>query len=113
MTIPAGTSKNVLCEVNTNDEWCAQPVLIESATSNRNVKENLINEVNTRAIPMSGAYNVKDNKEVYVHFCNLSHQPVQVERSQIMAVFDTLVQPPVYSVDNKLEKLQWWQRKQI
>ena len=67
---------------------------MESASTSRYIRENLINEVNVRALPMSGAYNVKDNK-VYVHFCNLSHQPVQVERHQIMAVFDTLVQPPV------------------
>ena len=81
--------------MNTSDEWCAQPALIESATTSRYVRENLINDVNTRALPMSGAYNVKENKEVYLSFCNLSHQPVQVERSQIMAVFDTLEQPPV------------------
>ena len=35
ITIPAGTAKNVLCEVNTSDEWCAQPVLLESATTSR------------------------------------------------------------------------------
>ena len=35
MMIPAGTSKNVLCEVHTSDEWCAQPVLVEYATTSR------------------------------------------------------------------------------
>ena len=64
ITIPAGMSKNVLCEVITSDEWCAQPVLIESATSSRYIRENLMNEVNMHASPMSGAYDVKDNKEV-------------------------------------------------
>ena len=44
---------------------------------------------------MSGTYDVKDNKELYVRICNLSHQPLQIERKEIMAVFDTLVQPPV------------------
>lgn len=97
VTIPAGTAKNVLCEVNTSDEWCPQPVLVESATTCQYVRENLVNEVNLKARPMTGRYDRKGNKKVYIRICNLSHEPLQIERKEIMAVFDTLVQPPVDS----------------
>ena len=36
-----------------------------------------------------------ENKEVYIRICNLSHEQRQVERKLIMAVLETLVQPPV------------------
>lgn len=44
---------------------------------------------------MTGRYDVKENKEVYIRIWNLLHEPLHVERKEIIAVFDTLVHPPV------------------
>ena len=40
------------------EDWQAQPIMVESATSDQYVRENLINEVNIDARPMAGRYDV-------------------------------------------------------
>lgn len=68
---------------------------------------------------MTGRYDVKGNKEVCIRICNLSHEPLQVEQREIMAVFDTLVQPPVDAfrpegkeVDKELDAIDASSKKQ-
>ena len=60
-------------------------MLIEDATSDRDVRENLINQVNVQARPMSGWYDVDIYKEVRVRICDISLQPVHISRDQIIA----------------------------
>ena len=68
----------MLCEAHTEEDWRAQPIVVESATSDQYVLENLINEVNVDARPMAGMYDVADNKEVRLYMCNLSPHPLHI-----------------------------------
>ena len=66
-----------------------EPVLIDDVRSVKDCRRNS----SIRAMP--GLYDFNNQGNVKIEVCNLTTEPIRIKPGEIVAVFDTLVQPPV------------------
>ena len=89
-TIKPGETKSILGHIKRPVDFIkGEPILIEdvrSANDGRRYSD-------VRAIP--GLYDIGQHGNLEFQICNISIEDVSVKPGEIVAVFDTLVQPPV------------------
>ena len=93
--------------VSDQDNWVSQPILVEDTRTNDFLCENHSDEINSQVRVRSGLYDMNKYQKATVQVSSFSCLDLEIERTEIMGVFDTLTQPPIEGFKHPERDLIW------